>query len=132
MCPSTKNSYIVRSNSIKRPVKSIISNLSAPFLALTLSACAVTPDSIEEAELFQRVETNLAKMYADQEPLSGSVDLYQAVARGLKYNLDKRLKMMERSLEEARLAQTTVGMLPQIAAKRRLPQTRQASPHQAA
>ena len=97
--------------------KTLLNAVSVSLMTFGLTACAVTPEAINDAELLNRVETNLADMYEDQEPVSGPMDLYEADARGLKYNLDKRLKMMERSLEEARLARTHADFLPQIAVK---------------
>jgi len=117
MCPSIIKFHdrVLRLvKSYKKPFHLIIC-LSAT--TLTMSACAVTPQPLGEADLLERVEQNLDKMYADQEPLKNPLDLYEAVARGLKYNLDKRLKLMERGLEEARLSRTHADLLPEIAVK---------------
>ena len=105
-----------------------------PFAVLILSACAITPEPSDEADLLDRVELNLANMYADQEPLTGPIDLYQAVARGLKYNLDKRLKLLERGLEEARLSKTHAagccqGRLPGAQQLRRIKQSQSRHRH---
>ena len=101
----------------KNNQKSFRTFIYPPFVVLILTACAITPEPVEEADLLDRVELNLANMYADQEPISGPIDLYQAVARGLKYNLDKRLKLLERGLEEVRLSKTHADFLPQVAAR---------------
>ena len=114
-------SIINTPNRVTRFKSNLKIGLRAPLCLIAsgimLSACSVTPEPLAETELLNRVEDNLNNMYGDQERVSGPLDLYQAVARGLKYNLDKRLKMMERGLEEARLGQTHADFLPEIAVK---------------
>ncbi|MEL6373965.1 MAG: TolC family protein [Pseudomonadota bacterium] len=84
--------------------------------AVLLGGC-VRPTALDQAALADRVSHDLEHMYADQEPVHGSINLYEAMARGLKYNLDKRLKTMERHLSVARLRHVSVDMLPQAAAR---------------
>ena len=71
--------------------------ISLCFIAtgLMLSACAVVPEPLSDQELINRVEANLSDMYTDQEPITGPLDLYEAVARGLKYNLDNTLILIQ-------------------------------------
>ncbi len=88
----------------------------AGVLAAGVAGCAAVPRPVTEFELASRVENDLSAMFADQEPVSGPIDLYEAIARGLKYNLDKRLKLMERALVEAGNANVAAGMLPKLAA----------------
>ena len=83
---------------------------------LGLSGCAVMPTPLSDAARLGRLQGDARLMFAAQEPLTGPVDLYEAVARGLKYNLDKRLKLMELGLADARLKQDATGMLPKIVA----------------
>ena len=82
----------------------------------TLAGCAVTPEAITDADRFARVESDTSMMFKDQEPVHGPIGLAEAVARGLKYNLDKRLKEFEVVLTEKGLAHSAIGMLPQLAA----------------
>ncbi|MEO0496403.1 MAG: TolC family protein [Pseudomonadota bacterium] len=64
-----------------------------------------------------RVEDDLSSMFIGQEPITGSLGFHEAVARGLKYNLDKRLKLMERTFSEVRSRSVTYDMLPSLVAK---------------
>ncbi len=52
----------------------------------------------------------------DQEPLSGPVDLYEAMARALKYNLDARVELMHKMLAQTQLDLSHYAMLPRLAA----------------
>lgn len=83
---------------------------------LSLGGCAVLPVPLSDAARLGRLQGDAHLMFAAQEPLSGPVDLYEAIARGLKYNLDKRLKLMEIGFADARLQQDATGMLPKIVA----------------
>ena len=91
----------------------------AAIAVLTISVLGgcVRPEAFGEDEIAQRIGEDLAEMYVDQEPVSGSIGLYEAIARGLKYNLDKRLKLMELGLAKSGLRYTQIGMLPKLAAQ---------------
>lgn len=84
-------------------------------LSMLASGCALGPEPFTGEEILTRVHTDGAEIFKDQEPVSGPIDLYEAVARGLKYNLDKRLKQYERGLARAKLEFTHMGMLPKLA-----------------
>ena len=93
-----------------------------PLLAVTaaaflLSACAVKPKEFGDADRQARAQNDLQTMFLDQEPLLNGLEFHEAIARGLKYNLDKRLKLMERSLAEAGSRNATYDLLPQLAAR---------------
>jgi outer membrane protein TolC len=85
-------------------------------VALLLAGCSITPEPIELTAAIDRATMDQADLYADQEPITGAVGLYEAVARGLKYNLDKRLKLMERVLADRALSYGATAMLPDLAA----------------
>jgi outer membrane protein TolC len=85
-------------------------------LAAGAGGCASLSEPVEDGEILSRIESDAGAMFADQEPVTGPIDLYEAVARGLKYNLDKKLKTYERALAEKALGYTATGMLPQLAA----------------
>ncbi len=88
----------------------------AVFTLNGLGGC-VRPIALGEDEIAARVGFDMAEIYREQEPVSGPLGLYQAVARGLKYNLDKRLKLMELGLAKSGLRYTQIGMLPGLAAQ---------------
>lgn len=71
---------------------------SAGAAALLLAGCAVTPQKLTDAEVTSFSERNLRELAAGQEPLSGPVSLYEAMARALKYNLDYRVAQMKQAL----------------------------------
>ena len=66
-------------------------------LPLLLAACGtVTPVSLTQAEIKDRVPADSKAIYADQEPVTKQIKGKTATAHALKYNLDYRLKLWEK------------------------------------
>ena len=82
--------------------------------AVLLAGCAVKPKPLAEAELSHLAGEKLAKVTADQEPIGGAIDLYEAMARALKYNLDFRVESYEKALRSAELDLSHYKLLPKI------------------
>jgi outer membrane protein TolC len=81
-----------------------------------LSACAVTPTPFSGEEFASRAKADRAAMFEGQDALSRPLTLPDAIARVLKYNLDKRSKMMEETLALGQLDLDRFDLLPKIAA----------------
>jgi len=97
------------------PVYSTGRLLASVSLVGLLSACAVTPEPFNRADLARQASEDRAAMFQGSEALSGPLSVSDAIARALRYNLDKRSKMMEEALA---LGQTDVDrweMLPKLA-----------------
>ena len=78
-----------------------------PFiLALALGGCAVNPEPVGVDALAVRVGGVVDRAFAAQEPIGGAIDIYEAIARALKYNLDHRVEIMQQAVrsQELRLA----------------------------
>ena len=84
--------------------------------AIGLSSCAVTPIPLTREEVRSRVQEDRAVLIKDQEPVSGPIDLYEAMARALKYNLDARVELMHKMLAQTQLDLSHYAMLPRLAA----------------
>ncbi len=84
--------------------------------ALVLAGCAVTPQPLTKDDVRNRYAADQQLLYKDQEPIAGPVDLNTAIARALKYNLDYRLKLMERALAEGLWDVSRYDMLPRLVA----------------
>jgi outer membrane protein TolC len=55
-------------------------------------------------------------MFAQQEPVNRAISLEEAMARAVKYNLQQRLSLMERALQDHSLSVSNLSLLPQLAA----------------
>ena len=87
-----------------------------PLLAVFFAGCSVTPTKIAPEQYREQVDLDLAAMFVDQEPFDGSLSLYEAIARAIKYNLDHRLKLMEEALNRGQLEVARYEMLPELVA----------------
>jgi len=63
-----------------------------------------------------RIKEDRIAMYKDQEPLKAPLPLEEAMARGLKYNLDHRVKLMEDAISLRQVELMTFDMLPRVVA----------------
>jgi outer membrane protein TolC len=84
--------------------------------AALLAGCSVMPKPLAPSEIATKADNNFASVDANQEPVSGPIDLYEAMARALKYNLDYRVEMMEEALKSRELNLSRYDMLPQVVA----------------
>lgn len=99
-----------------KSIQRILPVLVTAFVSILLTGCIVLPDPLTSEDRASRVSLDLVNLYANQEPISGSIDIYEAVARGLKYNVDKRLKEFERGISQRSLRSATLDMLPDLVA----------------
>ncbi len=81
---------------------------------LVLPGCAVSPAPLTETELSARAADHLGRVTAVQEPVVGAIDLYEAMARALKYNLDHRVEVMDAALRSHELNLAHYGLLPNV------------------
>jgi multidrug efflux system outer membrane protein len=81
---------------------------------ITLPGCSITPQPFTPAELQQQAKEDLKVIFTDQEPLSGKVTLYDAMARAIKYNLEHKVKLFENALAKGVLVQSQKDLLPQL------------------
>ncbi|MEO1282464.1 MAG: TolC family protein [Pseudomonadota bacterium] len=89
--------------------------LGFPILCIALTGCAVIPKPLDDGQLVAYAQDKHERVSLDQEPLSGPVDLYEAMARALKYNLDKQVEVMEVQLRDRELRVAHYSKLPELA-----------------
>jgi outer membrane protein TolC len=83
--------------------------------SMLLAGCSVHPDLITDDDLNAFVEKNAKGLVANQEPVSGPIGLYEAMARALKYNLDFKVEMRNSTLAARAADVKSADMLPQVA-----------------
>lgn len=83
---------------------------------LVLAGCTVTPEVMTETENRTTAAQLRQSLIAEQEPIKGPIDLYESMARALKYNLDHRVAMMEFDLAQRDYDLSKFDMLPQVVA----------------
>ncbi|WP_370526167.1 TolC family protein [Pantoea sp. Ap-967] len=91
--------------------------IAVGFMAMGLSACAITPEPLTLEQQLAQASADRSRMFDNQEPVTQAIDLDQAMARAVKYNLQQRLALMERALEDNLLDQQSYDLLPKLAAR---------------
>ena len=87
-------------------------------LAVALGGCAsISPEALKQAELAASTQADSNAMLKDVEPLPAALSMDEAIARALKYNLDRRTRLMEESLALGQLDVAQFDMLPKLLAQ---------------
>jgi outer membrane protein TolC len=85
---------------------------------LSLAACAsITPEPIPAADLDSANQADQRAMRQNVDPIQGALTLDEAMARALKYNLDRRARLMEEALALRQLDVTQFDLLPRLVAQ---------------
>ena len=90
--------------------------LASVVTAVVISGCAVKPEAITGDEMGAFTDANLQAIASAQEPIKGPVDMYEAMARALKYNLDFRVEQMNEALAMGDAELKSWDMLPKAVA----------------
>jgi len=80
----------------------------------SLGGCAISPELMTDKERSQRIKQDLLSLYEGQEPVAKPISLSEAIARALKYNLDHRVKLMERAVTTGALEVSRYDLLPSL------------------
>lgn len=83
---------------------------------LMVTGCMVKPYVLTKDDIRTRVTNDLLALNSIQEPVNGPIDLYEAFARALKYNLDAKVKAMQAQLAHQQLNVAHYSLLPQVSA----------------
>ena len=103
----------------RKPRTTRLHAIGAGFLGiaiLLLAGCTVEPKPITDKERGAQAQADFKAMFADQEPLTRPLTLQEAYARALKYNLERRVKLMEVAVAYDGLSVSSLDMLPKLTA----------------
>lgn len=92
------------------------SALAALSAAAALAGCVIAPKPLTENEISDSAASYLSRVTAHQEPVAGTIDLYEAMARAIKYNLDHKVEAMNASLRLRELDLSHFKLLPNVVA----------------
>lgn len=98
---------------LKQPVRP----LSALALAIFLAGCAITLQPITPEERADLIRADQARLYQDQEAVTGPLTLDEVQSRAIRYNLDHRLQQRQRVLEDRQLDLAHFDLLPRAMAQ---------------
>lgn len=97
----------------KRPLPLIVATLAAAALG---SGCAINPKPLAAEDVRQAASADIARSRAETPALTGPLTLPEAIARGLKYNLDHRMRLMEQAYSVGQLDVARFDLLPRLTA----------------
>lgn len=100
----------------KKPFRTAASLLAPMALAALFSGCSTLPEAFDRGEQQQLAQADRAASQTGVEPLTQPLSLAEAVARGLKYNLDHRSRLMEQAVAMGQADLSRFDMLPKLVA----------------
>ena len=81
-----------------------------------VQGCTVKPEPLSDVQVAAFATSSISDVTAGQEKVSRPIDLYEAMARALKYNLDAKVKLMEQALRLKQVDHASSRMLPNLVA----------------
>ncbi|HSV82050.1 MAG TPA: TolC family protein [Ramlibacter sp.] len=85
--------------------------------ALLLGACAsLAPEPLTPAEIGDNVRADRLAAHQGVEPLTHDLTLEEAIARAIKYNAERRARMMEEAVASGTFQVSRFDMLPDLVA----------------
>lgn len=85
---------------------------------LVIAGCAsVQPVAVSPKEMQSQQQKDAENMRKDVEPITAPLTMDEAMARALKYNLERRSRMMEEALSRGQFDVSKFDMLPKIMAQ---------------
>ena len=90
--------------------------ISIPLLLLITSCGSRTPTGLDQETIKSQSKKDYDELKAGTENIVKEIDLYQAIAIGIKHNRNLRIQMMESALSQGQIDVVKFDMLPQFAA----------------
>lgn len=92
--------------------------IAVALACIGLAGCAVKPEPITTEQQVAQALSDRTQMFANQEPVRGTITLEEAIARALKYNLQQRVALLEQAMEDNLLGVQNLDMLlPKLTAR---------------
>jgi outer membrane protein TolC len=83
-------------------------------ITLGVSGCAIQPKAFTPDEQAAMTREDLQSMFEEQPPVAEPISLYEAMARAIRFNLDRRVQLMEEALRIGQLEVAKGNLLPQL------------------
>ena len=90
--------------------------MGAMMVSACVGGCAFVPHPLTDAERSAEASQDMAEVFSAQEPLTHALTLEDAFARAMAYNLDERVKWMERQIAARDFEISKFDLLPKVIA----------------
>lgn len=81
-----------------------------------ISGCAVQPTVLSPDELRESVRTDVERLTQQRDEIATSISLDEAVARAVRNNRDRKLKVLESALSQQQIDLARLDLLPSLTA----------------
>ncbi|MBF0622947.1 MAG: TolC family protein [Magnetococcales bacterium] len=88
--------------------------LTLLFGSLLLTGCETMLDPVSDFDVRARMDEDRKELFTAQEPVRGPITMYEAMARAIKYNVEKRLKLMEEEALKGKYELSRLELLPRL------------------
>ncbi len=99
-----------------KPAHHGLAVLCAMLFAGSLAGCGLRPEPLTLDQVANYALDKKARFVADQEPITHAIGLDEAIARGLRYNLDYRVEAYQTALRVQDLDVADFHLLPNVVA----------------
>lgn len=91
--------------------------LATSLAVFTLAGCAnLKPEALQDADIVKQAQTVKGKQTAAVEAINGPLSLEEAIARAVKYNAERQVRIMEEAMAYGTLDLANFDMLPKFMA----------------
>lgn len=91
--------------------------LATSLAVFTLAGCAnLKPEALQDADIVKQAQTVKGKQTAAVEAINGHLSLEEAIARAVKYNAERQVRIMEEAMAYGTLDLANFDMLPKFMA----------------
>lgn len=116
VCPS-RSARVPSTGARQAGKPAVLLRSTAMAAALLLAGCAsVELKPLEVSVIKEQAQADRSSAQRGVEPVSGPIGLEEAIARALKYNLDRRARMMEEAIAFNQFEVGRYDMLPKLVA----------------
>lgn len=98
---------------MRRVSKVVVLSIVTSFI---ITGCSVKPEMMQKEEIKEQVKNDLNVLNEVVLPVTKPISLDEAIQRGLKYNLQKKVKVLESALSQQQLDLVYYDMLPSLTA----------------
>lgn len=79
-----------------------------------LVACTITPKPSTESERYNQAKRDIAQLFASEKETHTTISYQEALARGIRYNYDYRIKLVNNALQAGQLRVAELTMYPDL------------------
>lgn len=91
--------------------------LATSLAVFTLAGCAnLKPEALQDADIVKQAQTVKGKQTSAVEAINGPLSLEEAIARAVKYNAERQVRIMEEAMAYGTLDLANFDMLPKFMA----------------